>query len=179
MRLERGLIAAEVAARAGVSPSFLSQVERGHAHPSLKVLIRLASGLEVSVTDLVTENDAVSEARPGRRQPTATVVRSTERKILRRSGGPEYQLLSPDLTGQIEMILVELAPGQSSGADISHEGEEQIMVIEGTVVMRVDSETYELNRGDSIRFDSGLPHGSANLSARPATFLSAATPASF
>jgi transcriptional regulator with XRE-family HTH domain len=177
LRADRGLIAADVASRAGVSPSFLSQVERGIASPSLKVLQSLASALEVSVGALVDEAGGGRDFDTNRRR-RPQVVRAPERKVLRRASGPDYQLLSPDLTGQIEFFWIELAPAQAS-LESTHEGEEQIVVLSGEVVVEIEGEQIALGTGDAVRFDPSRPHRSRNRSDAPAVFIAAVTPPSF
>lgn len=173
-RLAKGMIAADVAAAAGISPSMLSQVERGLTSPSLKVLHALATALDVTPAQLLED---VAASHGPAAQPE--IVRRSERKVLRRATGPEYQLLSPDLTGEIEFLWVELAPGTGSTSDASHEGEEQIVVLSGTMTLMLGGEEYELATGDAVRYDSIAPHRTINRGAVPVTFVSAATPPSF
>lgn len=174
LRLERGLVAADLASRAGVSPSFLSQIERGVASPSLRVLQALANELETGL-DALVDGDSSSA---GRRRQVATIVRAGERKVLRRPTGPDYQLLSPDLRGQIEFIWVELEPRAESLLS-RHEGEEQIVVLAGTLDVEVDGDDFRLEAGDAIRFDPAQPHRTINRGPVPAVYLSAGTPPSF
>ena len=182
LRGERGLIAVDVAAKAGISPSFLSQIERGVAVPSIKVLRQLALVLEVTMGALLDDTDVLSErthrSRHDQRRARPEVVRAHERKILRRASGPAYELLSPDLTGQIEFIWVELAPGQVS-MESAHDGEEQIVVLTGEVAFDVGGEEFRLSSGDSFRFDPLLPHRSRNPTDAAASFVAALTPPSF
>jgi len=175
LRLDRGLIAGDLAARAAVSPSFLSQVERGVTSPSLKVLQALASELEVSVATLL-EGDSSNGGAP--RRQTAEVVRADRRKVMRRASGPDYQLLSPDLRGQIEFIWVESPPGQQSMVS-SHEGEEQVVVLSGTLRVEIGDEEIQLEAGDAVRFDPSQPHRTINGGSGPTVYVSAITPPSF
>jgi transcriptional regulator with XRE-family HTH domain len=183
-RLQRGLLAADLARRAGISPSFLSQVESGAASPSLKVLQALASGLDVSAAALLEDDGQPPVSVPPDTRLTVpaevTVVRADRRKVLRMADGPEYQLLSPDLTGRIELILVEFEPGEGSPVDaFVHPGEEQLVVLDGRMVYEIDGVEYALERGDSIRFDSGLPHRAHNPGPDRAVTIAAITPPSF
>jgi transcriptional regulator with XRE-family HTH domain len=176
-RLEKGMIAADVASAAGISPSMLSQVERGTTSPSLKVLHALAAALDVTAAQLLEDHRTSDIPAPaaGRLQ----VVRHAERKVLRRATGPEYQLLSPDLTGDIEFLWVELAPGMGSAADASHEGEEQLVVLSGEVTLTLSGSDTVLQAGDAARYDSIVPHRTTNHGTVKAVFVSAATPPSF
>lgn len=175
LRLDRGLIAADLAGRAGVSPSFLSQVERGVTSPSLKVFQALAKELDVSVAMLI-EGDSSNGGAPARQG--AEIVRADQRKVMRRATGPAYQLLSPDLRGQIEFIWVESSRGEQSMVS-THEGEEQVVVLTGTLGVEINGEEIRLEAGDALRFDPSQPHRTINRGTTPVVYVSAITPPSF
>ena len=168
LRTERGLTLTGLAQRVGITRSFLSSVERGVAYPSLVVLRSIAAALEVPVFLLFTAPEA-----------NGIVVRRDARKVIRPPGAPvSYELLSPDLRHRIEMILVRLKPGLDSAA-MAHEGEECALVLRGRVVMTVGDVEYELNEGDSIYYDSGLPHKARAAGTEPAEIVSAISPPNF
>jgi len=168
LRTERGLTLAGLAARVGITRSFLSGVERGVAYPSLMVLRSLAAALEVPVFLLFTAPET-----------NGMVVRKDARKVIRLPGAPvSYELVSPDLRRKIEMILVRLKPGVDS-SPMAHEGEECALVLKGRVVITVGDVDYELDEGDSIYYDSGLPHKARAAGDEPAEVVSAITPPNF
>lgn len=168
LRTQRGLTLTGLAARVGITRSFLSSVERGVAYPSLMVLRSIAAALEVPVFLLFTAPETNS-----------MVVRSDARKVIRPPGAAvSYELVSPDLRRKIEMILVRLKPGVDSSA-MAHEGEECALVLSGRVVMTVGDVDYELDQGDSIYYDSGLPHKARAAGDEPAEIVSAITPPNF
>jgi transcriptional regulator with XRE-family HTH domain len=168
LRTERGLTLTGLAARVGITRSFLSSVERGVAYPSLMVLRSIAAALEVPVFMLFTAPEA-----------NGIVVRKGSRKVIRAPGAPvSYELVSPDLRRKIEMIIVWLRPGLDSAA-MAHEGEECALVLSGRVAITVGDVEYELNEGDSIYYDSVLPHKARALGDEPAEIVSAITPPNF
>jgi transcriptional regulator with XRE-family HTH domain len=168
LRTERGLTLTGLAARVGITRSFLSSVERGVAYPSLMVLRSIAAALEVPVFLLFTAPEA-----------NGMVVRRDARKVIRPPGAPvSYELVSPDLRRKIEMIIVRLKPGLDSAA-MAHEGEECALVLRGRVVITVGDVDYELDEGDSIYYDSGLPHKARAAGDQPAEIVSAITPPNF
>jgi transcriptional regulator with XRE-family HTH domain len=168
LRTERGLTLTGLAARVGITRSFLSSVERGVAYPSLLVLRSIAAALEVPVFMLFTAPEA-----------NGMVVRKGARKVIRPPGAPvSYELVSPDLRRKIEMIIVRLKPGLDSAA-MAHEGEECALVLSGRVAITVGDVEYELNEGDSIYYDSGLPHKARAVGDEPAEIVSAITPPNF
>jgi transcriptional regulator with XRE-family HTH domain len=168
LRTERGLTLSGLAARVGITRSFLSGVERGVAYPSLMVLRSIAAALEVPVFLLFTGPES-----------NGAVVRRDSRKVIRPPGAPvEYELVSPDLRRKIEMIIVRLKPGLDSQA-MAHEGEECALVLKGRVVITVGDVDYDLDEGDSIYYDSGLPHKARAAGDEPAEIVSAITPPNF
>lgn len=168
LRTERGLTLTGLAARVGITRSFLSGVERGVAYPSLMVLRSIAAALEVPVFLLFTAPETNS-----------IVVRRDARKVIRPPGAAvSYELISPDLRRKLEMILVRLKPGVDSSA-MAHEGEECALVLAGRVVITVADVDYELDEGDSIYYDSGLPHKARAAGDEQALIVSAITPPNF
>jgi transcriptional regulator with XRE-family HTH domain len=168
LRTERGLTLTGLAARVGITRSFLSSVERGVAYPSLLVLRSIAAELEVPVFLLFTAPEA-----------NGMGVRKGARKVIRPPGAAvSYELISPDLRRKIEMIIVRLKPGLDSAA-MAHEGEECALVLSGRVAITVGDVEYELDEGDSIYYDSGLPHKARAVGDEPAEIVSAITPPNF
>ena len=158
----------DLSARSGVSAPMLSQVERGETSPTLATAGRIASGLELTLSQLLRLDEA----------PAAAVVRAGERPTTG-SGPHRVSLLTPDLPGQrVAVAEHELAPGESiPGADARHEpgSREVCVVLEGAVRLEVDGQTYDLARGDAVTFDSDLEHRLSNPGSQPARFLSVLT----
>jgi transcriptional regulator with XRE-family HTH domain len=168
LRTERGHTLTGLAARVGITRSFLSSVERGVAYPSILVLRTIASALEVPVFLLFTAPES-----------NGIVVRKEARKVIQPPGASmAYELVSPDVRRKIEMIIVRLKPGVD-GSAMAHDGEECALVLKGRVVITVGDVDYELNQGDSIYYDSGLPHKARALGDEPAEIVSAITPPNF
>lgn len=91
--------------------------------------------------------------------------------------GITKQLLTPDLTGSLQMLLITVAPGGSSGEDrYSHAGEECGYLLRGQLRLWAGSGEYLLNPGDSFRFQSTLPHRFANPSDGDAEVVWVTTP---
>lgn len=181
LRVGKGMSAVALARACGVSPSMISQVERGLISPSLEVLWAIARALGVSMgtffQDDDTEADSNGTTSAGRH---AIVVRAGHRKRLGLTPSLTYQLLSPDLRRQIEFVWVELGPGEEGPLEpFSHEGEEQLVVIEGELRFWIGGEEYLLQTGDAITFDSAIPHRAVNRTDRLTIVISAATPPSF
>src|SRR5215218_6938217 len=159
----------DLADRSGVSAPMLSQVERGETSPTLAVAERIASGLELSLSQLlrIDETDGVS------------VVRASER---RRGGRRQhrYEVLTPPLPGlRAEVSLHALAPGASTaGADdppMHEPGSRETAVVEsGPVRFVCGGSAHDLEAGDSVTFDGIC----LTTSKTPATTRRASTPSS-
>lgn len=139
----------EVATKARISESFLSQVERGLAGASVATLQHVSAALGIMVADLF-EPDQVLRPR---------VVRH-ERRSMMNFGGARNYLLTPRPLGNIEVFWTELDPGQStSETPFTHgDSEEVVVVVAGEVEVTVAGGRYHLRTGDSITYSSAVPH---------------------
>jgi transcriptional regulator with XRE-family HTH domain len=162
----------DLAERSGVSAPMLSQVERGETSPTLSVAGRIAGGLDLSLSQLLRldEGGAVTVIRAGDRAAGGA-----------RARGHSYEILTPPLPGQrAEVSLHVLEPGaHTAGEDDPpmHEpgARETAVLLEGELTLHCDGEAHPLAEGDSITFDSDLPHRFENSGAAPARFLAVVT----
>jgi transcriptional regulator with XRE-family HTH domain len=159
----------EVATRAGISESFLSQVERGLAGVSLPTLQRVATALGVMVADLF-EPDQVLRPR---------VVHRERRTMMEFNGARNY-LLTPRPLQNLEVFWIELDPGQSTAeVPFTHgDSDEVLVLLTGEVEVTVDGAVYSLRAGDSIAYSSAVPHMCRNTSDALAEAIIALSPPS-
>ena len=180
LRGARNLTAAALARAVGVSPSMISQIERGVTSPSIEVLWAIARALDVSMGSFFQDAPSGQADETGPDRARAVVVRAHARKRLALPNSVSYDLLSPDLKHRIEFTWAEFAPGEESPHQpYSHAGEEQMVVIEGEIHFWIDGEEIVLGEGDALTIDSGLPHRAANRSDKRAIVIAAMTPPSF
>lgn len=157
LRIDRALTLENLTARSGCSLGSLSQIERGFGNPSFATLVRIAHALRVSVAQLV-------ELGPDPKPTVSPVVRSDQRRRLNphnaiHGDGTIYDLLTPDLDHQLEVIYLQVPPGMSTEATpFVHEGEEVGYIVSGTHEVHVDGLTHTLEAGDSIFYASTVPH---------------------
>lgn len=178
-RNAQGLTLRQVAERAEVSVSFLSQIERDEAKPSVGTLHAIAAALGMTLARFF--NSVPPTAPTPRTGDAAIVTRSSERKTLIYPGsGIRNELLTPDLKREILMMWVVIPPGESTGDEpLVHEGEECGIVIQGQVEVWVgDDEHHVLGPGDAIWQLSEVPHRSRNTGATDAIIVVAMTPPS-
>jgi transcriptional regulator with XRE-family HTH domain len=159
----------DLAERCGVSAPMLSQVERGETSPTLAVAARIASGLELTLSQLLRldEGATVAIVRPADRRPGTSDPAS----------GHQAEILTPPLPGQrAELSRHVLRPGAVTGGPGDppmHEpgSRESALVVEGRVVLAIDGEDYELRAGDCVTFDADLPHHFENPGSDDAVLL--------
>lgn len=165
-RSRRGLSVAELASQAGVSKSLVSQIERGIAAPSIDTVRRLASALRLPVFSLFME-----EPNSG------MVVRHDARRVVRYPGSrATREVLSPTLSGRMVLLWVTFPPGEDSHETVRHVGEETVVVVRGTLEVDLAQERVILEVGDSMTFDSEVPHAFRNPTNQETQILSAISP---
>jgi transcriptional regulator with XRE-family HTH domain len=179
IRMESGMAMRELARRASVSASLISQIEAGRTSPSISTLRRLAQALDVPIASFFLDNpeqDDASHTNP----LSESVVRAHERKHLYLPGSSaRYELLTPNLSGEIEFVWAEFEPGHPVVDQMSHEGEEVILVLEGTLEVWMGEECVVLSQGDSLRFDCSVAHRVFNPGPGRNIHVSAITPPAF
>jgi transcriptional regulator with XRE-family HTH domain len=171
LRLKRGLTVAELAKRAGYTPGFISQVEKDITNPSIMSIQKIASTLGAAVSTFFDDTH-------GKR----LVVRKAERRkiVFPRSRVTDY-LLSPSLSGHLQVIYTEIQPGGGSGSEpYTHESDEEcVVVLRGRLRFWVGEEMHLLREGDSITFGSRMPHRWENAGRGKTAALWAITPPSY
>jgi transcriptional regulator with XRE-family HTH domain len=175
LRAEReraGLSLRALAARLEISPSALSQIETGRTRPSVGSLNAITTELGVSLDSLFEPADGSSPARSGRRGregEAGPVQRADSRKTLELESGVRWERLTASPDPDIDFLYVVYQPGgASSGGVMRHSGREYGLVLEGELTVTVGFDEYLLAAGDSICFDSTVPHRLANNGEAPA-----------
>ncbi len=168
LRLRRGMTVQQLAHATDLSKGFISQVENSRTSPSLATLQGLARSLETSVAYLVVEEEQAPH-----------VVRAGERPRLQVGGAASsVEVLSAQPRRNLELLLVELAPGTTSGEKRHyHHGEEVVLCLEGSITLTCGEHVLGLETGDSCHYDGRVPHAMQNAGAGPARILIALTPA--
>ena len=170
-REKRGLTQAALARRSRVSNGMLSQIERGKANPSFATMNKIAIALGMPLSHFLD----------GSGPKLDPVVRSRQqRRLVFPESGLTYQLLTPDVNRQLELLLIEVPPGTTTKARVfSHEGEEAGVLLQGTLEVHIGGAEHRLEKGDSIAFPSHVPHWYRNPGRHRAVAVWAITPPSF
>ncbi|MDU4961673.1 MAG: cupin domain-containing protein [Sporomusaceae bacterium] len=171
IRTSQKLTLRQLADKIALSPSLLSQIEKGRINPSLSTLRAIASALNTPLFSFFLEEVTTDDL----------VVRAgTGRKILFPDVSLEYSLLTPDLSGTIEMALMKLPPHSLSSQDLfSHSGEEVAYVADGELQLYLGDKTVLLQNGDSVKIPPGTPHKWENKTGTEAILIFAVTPPTF
>lgn len=153
-----------------LSTGLISQIERDLVGPSVASLWKIAKALEVPIGYFFDEEP---KAYP-------IVKKNMRKKILLPNSNTTYELLSPDLKRKMEVILVRIEPGECNTDDlVRHEGEECGYVISGKLKIKCGSDEYILEEGDSIYFESSIPHRYVNIGDQTSVSIWSMTPPSF
>ena len=156
----------DLAGRSGVSAPMLSQVERGETSPTLAVAAKIASGLELTLSQLLRLDEGQH----------VVVTRDGDRPTTRRDGHLVEEL-TPALPGQRAQVTTHtLEPGSATGGEGDppmHEpgSRETAVVLSGALTLFVDGDRYALAAGDSVTFDADLPHHFSNESDETTRFI--------
>jgi transcriptional regulator with XRE-family HTH domain len=186
-REEAGLTLRELARRLGISPSAISQIETGKSRPSVSTLYAIVSELGMSLDELfgspsperrrqAAAASALRLARPGEpthREPASEqrrVQRAGTRRALDLETGVRWERLTPHSDPVVDFLYLIYPVGGSSSEgelQIRHSGSEYGIVLKGTLEVTVGFDVYELGPGDSISFDSSVPHCLRNIGNEP------------
>lgn len=175
----------------GLSVSFLSEIERGVSKPSMTSLRSITQVLGISLLSFADDNivdDTMSNTlMPIERATTGyitetKVVRANQRKRLGYPDRPGYyELLSPDLNRQLEVLYVKIEIGFETGAEpiLDPPGEKFTLVMKGVYQVTINNEEYVLNAGDSIYYPANAAVHFKNIGDIPVELILIITPPGF
>jgi len=184
VRIRAGLTLRELARLAEVSPSLISQIENGKSQPSVATLYTFSRLLHVSVDELFDDRSAGSNGigatdededrnpsdptiawRPSAYANRISVVHPSHRPHLDMAEGVVWERLAATPEHGVNFMKISYAPGAASadGDLITHDGYEYGYVLSGEVAVTVGEEVFHLHPGESVGFDSSIPHVLRNL----------------
>lgn len=156
VREQRGLSLKDISQRTDLDVSLLEKIEKGKVNPPLGTVIKLAKALDMKMGYLISGE----ENRP------YTIVRKDDRKVISRYDskkgkyyGYQYESLAPHKKDRrMEPFLVTLEPSKTKEERSSHDGQEFIFVLSGEMEVWLEKDVHILGQGDSIYYDSSIPH---------------------
>lgn len=168
----------ELARRIDVSPSLVSQIERGLAMPSVSTLWLLTTELGLTIDELfsVSERPAATPSTPGKDGAAARgpIQCRDQRKRIRLAGGVLWERLTAQSDDEVEFLHVVYEVGAQSCPPDSlfrHGGKEYAYVLSGRLGLQIGFESYELEAGDSASFSAQMPHRLWTIGNEPAVAI--------
>ena len=172
LRKRRGLTIVELAAAIGKSTGYVSQMERNRSAPSVVDLEKVATALGVRMGWFFDRGEE------GPMDELPFIVRAGRRRKLNFGLGVTDYLLSPSLSGELELLYTTLAPGAKGGEPpLSYRGEQAGLVLAGSFEISIGSKRFRLQEGDSFGFKSTTPHRYRNPGRIETVVVWAFTPA--
>ena len=166
IRREKGITLEGVGERTGFTKAYISLIESGKKMPPIATLSKIAHVLEVDIGAFFNQKKSEEEV---------ALVRREERKTVVRDGsifGYRYEAIAPLKQKKKMEPFVITHPIDSRGRNmVTHEGEELVYVLQGKINVYHGEKKYCLRPGDSLYFDSGVPHRSEGVGNKPAKAL--------
>ncbi|MBI1343205.1 MAG: cupin domain-containing protein [Terrimonas sp.] len=169
LRARKNFTLDQLAGKAAVSKSLISQIENNRVVPSLPVLLALIHSLDVGVKDFFEEmEDYFSNEH-------VIIIRNNQGTVFQKEPekGLKYKrLLTKNILSQtIDIVLIEIKPGAARKKYIKTEAFECKYVLSGTVAYQIENNTYNLEPGDVIFFDGRVRHRLKNSGKTEAKLL--------
>lgn len=164
-RAERGVRVSDLARSIGVSPSLVSQIERGQSRPSVSTLFAMAEALALPVDAFFRERpeEPPAERAPVRPHDDRYVVRRADRAVIDIRGGVRWERLTPSALRDVDFLELVYGPGAESSPTLyQHPGTEMVVVTSGRLDIHLAFDHHRLEVGDSMQFSSALPHRYVN-----------------
>lgn len=153
IRKERDLTLQSLADLTGVSKSMLGEIERGATNPTITVLWKIAKGLKMPFSRLITQG----------REPVMLVKREQMEPVVEGSGYDVFSLFQFDEDTKFEVFMEEIQPGARYTAEV-HTGnvEEHVLVGQGKLKLTLGDEEYLLLEGEAMKFTGERSHAYEN-----------------
>lgn len=170
IRKQKNITIQELADRANVSKGLISQIENNRTVPSLPVLMNIVLSLNLDL------NEFFKDIAPNKKAPQKIIIKSPK----------EYQTFEKEYakgflyhraftrnvqSGPVDFVILELKKGAKRNKLIQSESFEYNYMIKGKVEYVIEDKTFTFNEGESLFFDSRLPHKLANTGTSDAMML--------
>lgn len=164
LREIKGLTEKELAEKLGISTEEYLAYENGERDFSFSFMFNVASILGVDVFNLLSGNSP--------KLTDCAVVRQGQEFFIKKEGAYDYKHLAFTFKDKkAEPFLVKCMPGEEDFDLHSHEGQEFNFVISGSMLFKIGDMDHELTKGDSVYFNSKIPHGIKVLGDKPVEFI--------
>lgn len=172
IRKEKNITIKDLATKAKITSSMLSQIEHGTANPSLNTIRTIAQVLDVPIFKFFIVQEDL--------KPNTIIKKSSERMHIK-TDKTDIEMLNPKFNDtSIEFMVMTLYPGQDSSSEsISHIGEEVDFIESGKALLFIEDECYEVEQGDTINIAPNVKHRWINNSNEPVVVYFVVTPPSY
>ena len=159
LRKHRALTLQEVSDFTGLSKPLLSQIENNIAAPPIATLIKISTALGVKISHFFQDQNMEDRIVVVRKNERYSVKKLFHHKDETRIGYRWESLAYPMVGKQMEPFIVEIEPREEQELMFNdHKGEEFHFILDGIVEFRSSEQVHHLKKGDSIYFDSSIPH---------------------
>lgn len=159
IREQRDLSAERLAELSNVSASMIAQLEEGQLAPSLAPLMKIARALGVRLGTFLDDAPQSGPVMVSGGRSDRIIRFSGDREPSDRSSLDFFSLAADKKDRHMEPFVITVRPGEEKELNLSeHEGEEFIYVLDGTITVHYGKDVHELKAGDSIYYDSVVPH---------------------
>ena len=173
MRESKGLSIEEMAERSGLSVEQIERIEGNVDFPSLAPLIKIARVLGVRLGTFLDDQSQLGPVVCRKGDLTGDGIGFTNNNTEGRKHMGYYSMAEDKSGRHMEPFLIEVAPSAPGEAftPSTHEGEEFIYVLQGSVEILYGKNSYQLSEGDSIYYDSIVSHHVHAAGNEPARIL--------
>ena len=151
----------QLANKTGLSHRYLKEIEEGVVIPPVSAVIQIAKALAIDSGSFLSAGER--EASEKRRRES----------FYKRTQAYSYKTLTPEAeTKHMKAFLVTIDPKQDHKmVEYKHQGEEFLYVLKGHLQVTVGEDQNLLKKGETLHFDSGIPHKLRNVSEEEAKLL--------
>jgi len=181
LRKQQHMTLEQLAQKSKLSTGVLSQLERDISTPRVTTLQKISKTFGVTMSSLFSDDHLPNDGHKDREKESQNsefiaVVRKQQRKKVFLPWGATMEMLCPDLRHKVEFMYFIYPPGTKVEEQYAHEGEECGMVLEGTFSGVVGDQEIILEAGDSVYYDSSIPHRWENNGDKEARAIWVITP---
>ena len=171
-RLANRMTLKQLASKAGCTDAYLSQLERGRANPSIMILKKIASALQVKVVDFFLESEIYEND---------VVCQEGERVNIRfKQGDAKIQMLVRNIQNKrMQPFYTTIEAGGGSKGPYCHIGEEFGIVLQGELKVNLNGKPYRVKKNESFYFSSQESHSWSNPGKRKTVVIWVVSPPTF
>ncbi len=148
-RKEKGMTLKDLAAKTGISPSYLSQIENDQVNMCIDVLEKISIAVEKPLSFFFLQDSLDS----------ISIVKTKQRKRVKRNDGALVEYLTDNRVTKFDITVVHYPADYRCQEHVVHQGEEFMLVLEGDLTVNLGNiRNFFLTKGDSIAFTSKIPH---------------------